>query len=136
VGGINGGNVRGVALIGVDGTTINLTPDNYNIGLVQQLFGTYETVELVTPTNYLGTDYSTQTLRVYIAGGYDASVITPAIPFANIPNETNVLIINAVPTGSTTIFTDTPGYLLPPNYNKAYANKVVELATQAGFPIN
>ena len=139
MGGINGGNVRGVALIGIDGTAIGLTPDNYNIGLVQQLFGTFDTVQLVTPTNYLGTDYSTQTLTVYIAGGYDASVIIPpssAIPFPNFPNETNVLIVNALPTGSTVIFTDTPGYLLPTNFNKAYANKIEELAIKAGFPIN
>jgi hypothetical protein len=139
MGGISGGNVRGVALIGIDGTAINLTPDNYNAGLVQQLFGTFDTVQLVTPTNYLGTDYSTQTLTVYIAGGYDASVIippSPSIPFPYSLNETNILIVNALPSGSTTIFTDTPGYLLPANYNKAYANKVVELATQAGFPIN
>jgi hypothetical protein len=139
LGGINGGNVRGVSLIGIDGTFINLTPDNYNIGLVQQLFGTFDTVQLVTPTNYLGTDYSRQTLRVYIAGGYDASTIivpSPSIPFPYITNETNVLVVNALPTGSTPIFTDTPGYLIPTNFNKAYANKVVELATQAGFPIN
>ena len=139
MGGINGGNVRGVSLIGIDGTFINLTPDNYNIGLVQQLFGTFDTVQLVTPSNYLGTDYSMQTLTVYIAGGYDASVIippSPSIPFPSIANETNILLVNALPTGSTTIFTDTPGYLIPTNFNKAYANKVVELATQAGFPIN
>ena len=139
MGGINGGNVRGVSLIGIDGTLINLTPDNYNIGLVQQLFGTFDTVQLVTPSNYLGTDYSMQTLRVYIAGGYDASTIvvpSPSIPFPYLVNETNVLLVNALPTGSTPIFTDTPGYLIPTNFNKAYANKVVELATQAGFPIN
>jgi hypothetical protein len=139
LGGINGGNVRGVSLIGIDGTFINLTPDNYNVGLVQQLFGTFDTVQLVTPTNYLGTDYSRQTLRVYIAGGYDASTIvvpSPSIPFPYLVNETNVLLVNALPTGSTPIFTDTPGYLIPTNFNKAYANKVVELATQAGFPIN
>jgi hypothetical protein len=139
MGGINGGNVRGVSLIGIDGTFINLTPDNYNIGLVQQLFGTFDTVQLVTPSNYLGTDYSMQTLRVYIAGGYDASTIvvpSPSIPFPYLANETNVLVVNALPTGSTPIFTDTPGYLIPSNFNKAYANRVVELATQAGFPIN
>lgn len=134
--GVPGGNVRGVSLIGIDGTFINLTPDNYNIGLVQQLFGTFDTVQIVTPTNYLGTDYSNQTLKVYIAGGYDASVITPAVPFANTPNETNILLVNALPTGSGSFFSDTAGYLLPANFNKAYANKVVELATQAGFPIN
>jgi hypothetical protein len=134
--GVPGGNVRGVSLIGIDGTSISLTPDNYNLGLVQQLFGTFDRVQLVTPTNYLGTDYSAQTLTVYIAGGYDDSITFPTVPFASIPNETNVLIINAQPTGSTSIFTDTPGYLLPANYNKAYANKVVELATQAGYPIN
>ena len=80
-----------------------------------------------------------KTLRVYIAGGYDASTIilpSPSIPFPYIANETNILIVDSLPTGSGQIFTDTPGYLIPTNFNKAYANKVVELATQAGFPIN
>jgi hypothetical protein len=136
-----GGNVRGVALIGINGDVISLTPDNQNIGLVQQIFGVFDTVKLVTPSQYLGTDVSSLTLTTIIAGGVQNYLETFNI-LTSIPDETNVFIgvVDSYPasvsTLTTPIFSDSPGYLIPANFNKDYLSKVTQIAEAAGFPIN
>ena len=136
-----GGNVRGVALISINGDVISLTPDNQNIGLVQQIFGVFDTVKLVTPSQYLGTDTSTLTLTTIIAGGVQNYLETFNI-LTSTPDETNVFIgvVDSYPasvsTLNTLIFSDSPGYLIPANFNKDYLSKVTQIAEAAGFPIN
>jgi hypothetical protein len=136
-----GGNVRGVALISINGDVISLTPDNQNIGLVQQIFGVFDTVKLVTPSQYLGTDVSSLTLTTIIAGGVQNYLETFNI-LTGIPDETNVFIgvVDSYPasvsTLTTPIFSDSPGYLIPANFNKDYLSKVTQIAEAAGFPIN
>jgi len=137
----SGGNVRGLALIGVNGDVISLTPDNQNIGLIQQIFGVFDNVKLVTPTQYLGTDVSTLELTVIIAGGVQNYVETNSI-LTSIPDETNIFIgvVDSTPatvfTLNTPIFSDSAGYLVPANFNVNYLNKVTQIAAAAGFPIN
>jgi hypothetical protein len=136
-----GGNVRGVALISINGDVISLTPDDQNIGLVQQIFGVFDTVKLVTPNQYLGTDVSSLTLTTIIAGGVQNYLETFNI-LTSIPDETNIFIgvVDSYPasvsTLTTPIFSDSPGYLIPANFNKDYLSKVTQIAEAAGFPIN
>ena len=136
-----GGNVRGVALININGDVISLTPDNRNIGLVQQIFGVFDTVKAIFPTQYLGTDISDLTLTVIIAGGVQNYLETNNI-LTSTPNETNIFlgVVDSQPasisTLNTAIFSDSAGYLIPANFNVNYLSKISDIAKQAGFPIN
>jgi hypothetical protein len=136
-----GGNVRGVALISIDGDVISLTPDNQNLGLVRQIFGVFDTVKAIFPAQYLGTNLSTLTLSVIIAGGIQNYLETFNI-LTSTPDETNIFlgVIDSTPatvsTLTTPIFSDSAGYLVPENFNVNYLNKISDIAKQAGFPIN
>ena len=136
-----GGNVRGVALININGDVISLTPDNRNIGLVQQIFGVFDTVKAIFPTQYLGTDISDLTLTVIIVGGVQNYLETNNI-LTSTPNETNIFlgVVDSQPasisTLNTAIFSDSAGYLIPANFNVNYLSKISDIAKQAGFPIN
>jgi len=137
-----GGNVRGVALISINGDVISLTPDNRNIGLIRQVFGVFDTVKAIFPTQYLGTDVSTLDLTVIIAGGIQNYLETFDV-LTSTPDETNIFL--GVPTGgaapsisnlNTPIFSDSAGYLIPANFNVNYLGKISDIAKQAGYPIN
>ena len=136
-----GGNVKGVALISIDGDVISLTPDNQSIGLVRQIFGVFDTVKTIFPAQYLGTDLSTLTLSVIIAGGIQNYLETFNI-LTSTPDETNIFlgVISSTPATvtslATPIFSDSAGYLIPENFNVNYLNKISDIAKQAGFPIN
>lgn len=136
-----GGNVRGVALINTNGDVISLTPDNQNIGLIQQIFGVFDTVKAIFPTQYLGTDVSDLTLTIIIAGGVQNYLETNNI-LTSTPNETNIFlgVVDSQPasisTLNTAIFSDSAGYLIPANFNVNYLSKISDIAKQAGFPIN
>ena len=136
-----GGNVRGVALISIDGDVISLTPDNQNVGLVKQIFGVFDTVKAIFPAQYLGTDVSDLTLTVIIAGGVQNYLETSNI-LTSTPNETNIFlgVVDSYPasisTLNTLIFSDSAGYLIPANFNINYLSKISDIAKQAGFPIN
>ena len=136
-----GGNVRGVALININGDVISLTPDNQNIGLIQQIFGVFDTVKAIFPTQYLGTDVSDLTLTIIIAGGVQNYLETNNI-LTSTPNETNIFlgVVDSQPasisTLNTAIFSDSAGYLIPANFNVNYLSKISDIAKQAGFPIN
>ena len=134
-GALDGGNVRGVALINVNGDVISLTPDNQNIGLVQQVFGVFDTVQVVTPTQYLGTDFTDITLTVIVAGGISNFPVFGPLNYN--ANETNIFLAEyTAGTFNRSFFSDSPGYLLPANFNVNYLNQVAQIATAAGFPIN
>ena len=136
-----GGNVKGVALISIDGDVISLTPDNQSIGLVRQIFGVFDTVKAIFPAQYLGTDLSTLTLSVIIAGGIQNYLETFNI-LTSTPDETNIFlgVISSTPATvsslATPIFSDSAGYLIPENFNVNYLNKISDIAKQAGYPIN
>jgi len=132
MGGIPGGNVRGLYLVGPDASIIGLDSANNNIGIVQQLFGTFETVSLLTPTQYLGTSTFNLTFTVYLAGAVDMSIIippTPYIPFPQTPDETNILI--QASSIDQYFSTDSPGFLIPYRYNPTLDPN--ELARAAGL---
>jgi len=128
----SGGNVKGVALIGLAGDSISLDSSNQNIGLIQSLFLSGSSVTLISPTPVLGSNLGPSTLSV-IRGG---SIEYPnfIVPGELIPDETNILIKSSV-TGSG-IFVDSPGYLIPQGYNPLYLQEVIKSAAAAGFPIN
>ena len=128
----SGGNVKGVALIGLAGDSISLDSSNENIGLIQSLFPSGSSVTLISPLPILGTNLGPSTLSV-IRGG---SIEYPnfVVPGELIPDETNILIKSSV-TGSG-IFVDSPGYLIPQGYNPLYLQEVIKSAAAAGFPIN
>jgi hypothetical protein len=136
-----GGNVKGVALISIDGDVISLTPDNQSLGLVRQIFGVFDTVKAIFPAQYLGTDLSVLTLSVIIAGGIQNYLETSNI-LTSTPDETNIFlgVISSTPATvsslATPIFSDSAGYLIPENFNVNYLNKISDIAKQAGFPIN
>jgi hypothetical protein len=131
-----GGNVRGVALISINGDVISLTPDNQNIGLVQQMFGVFDTVKTITPTQYLGTDLSSITLTVIVAGGTSGFPVLP-LPLDYYPDETNIFLAEYISgTFNDSFFSDSAGYLIPANFNVNYLGKISDIAKQAGFPIN
>jgi hypothetical protein len=127
----SGGNVKGVALIGPDGTSISLDKTNANLGLIESLFPSASQVTLVSPTPALGTDLGPNNLSVIIGGGVDTGII---IPGTYTPDETNILIRSSA--GDAVVFVDSPGYLIPSGYSPEYLKKVVDTAAQAGFPIN
>jgi hypothetical protein len=136
-----GGNVKGVALISIDGDVISLTPDNQSLGLVRQIFGVFDTVKAIFPAQYLGTDLSVLTLSVIIAGGIQNYLETFNI-LTSTPDETNIFlgVISSTPATvsslATPIFSDSAGYLIPENFNVNYLNKISDIAKQAGYPIN
>jgi hypothetical protein len=135
-GALPGGNVRGVALISINGDVISLTPDNQNIGLVQQIFGVFDTVKTITPTQYLGTDLSAITLTVIVAGGSSGFPVLPS-PLDDYPDETNIFLAEYTSgTFNDSFFSDSAGYLIPANFNVNYLGKISDIAKQAGFPIN
>lgn len=135
-GALPGGNVRGVALISINGDVISLTPDNQNIGLVQQIFGVFDTVKTITPTQYLGTDLSAITLTVIVAGGSSGFPVLP-LPLDYYPDETNIFLAEYTSgTFNDSFFSDSAGYLIPANFNVNYLGKISDIAKQAGFPIN
>jgi hypothetical protein len=127
----SGGNVKGVALIGPDGTSISLDKTNANLGLIESLFPSASQVTLVSPTPALGTDLGPNNLSVIIGGGVDTGIIVPG---TYTPDETNILIRSSA--GDAVVFVDSPGYLIPSGYSPEYLKKVVDTAAQAGFPIN
>lgn len=137
-----GGNVKGVALININGDVVSLTPDNQNIGLVKQTFEVFSRVKMISPTQYLGTDVSNLNLTVVIAGGTQNYLETFNV-LTNTPNETNIFIgapvdSQVLTTSSlqTPIFSDSAGYLIPANFNVNYLGKISDIAKAAGFPIN
>jgi hypothetical protein len=135
-GALPGGNVRGVALISINRDVISLTPDNQNIGLVQQIFGVFDTVKTITPTQYLGTDLSAITLTVIVAGGSSGFPVLP-LPLDYYPDETNIFLAEYTSgTFNDSFFSDSAGYLIPANFNVNYLGKISDIAKQAGYPIN
>ena len=127
----SGGNVKGVALIGPDGTSISLDKTNDNLGLIQSLFPSASIVTLISPLPPLGTDLGPNNLSVTIGGGVDTGIIVPG---TYTPDETNILIRSSA--GDAVVFVDSPGYLVPSGYNPEYLKKIVDTAAKAGFPIN
>lgn len=127
----SGGNVKGVALIGPDGTSISLDKTNANLGLIESLFPSASQVTLVSPTPVLGTDLGPNNLSVIIGGGVDTGIIVPG---TYTHDETNILIRSSA--GDAVVFVDSPGYLIPSSYSPEYLKKVVDTAAKAGFPIN
>jgi len=127
----SGGNVKGVALIGPDGTSISLDKTNDNLGLIQSLFPSASIVTLISPLPPLGTDLGPNNLSVIIGGGVDTGIIVPG---TYTPDETNILIRSSA--GDAVVFVDSPGYLVPSGYSPEYLKKIVDTAAKAGFPIN
>ena len=127
----SGGNVKGVALIGPDGTSISLDKTNDNLGLIQSLFPSASIVTLISPLPPLGTDLGPNNLSVIIGGGVDTGIIVPG---TYTPDETNILIRSSK--GDAVVFVDSPGYLVPSGYSPEYLKKIVDTAAKAGFPIN
>ena len=127
----SGGNVKGVALIAPDGTSISLDKTNNNLGLIQSLFPSGSLITLISPLPVLGTNLGSSNLNVIIGGGVDTGIIVPGTYDLD---ETNILIRTNV-TGAV-VFVDSPGYIIPQGYNPQYLKTVVETAAKAGFPIN
>ena len=126
----SGGNVKGVALISPDGTSISLDKNNGNIGLVESLFTSGSEITLISPLPVLGTDLGGYNLNVILGGSAEVSSSLGTF----IPDETNILIRSSA--GDAVIFVDSPGYLIPSGYSPEYLKKIVDNAAQAGFPIN
>ena len=126
----SGGNVKGVALIGPDGTSISLDKNNDNIGLVKNLFTSGSEITLISPLPTLGTDLGGYNLNVILGGSVEVSSSLGTF----IPDETNILIRSSA--GDAVVFVDSPGYLVPSGYSPEYLKKIVDNAAKAGFPIN
>ena len=127
----SGGNVKGVALITPEGTSISLDKTNENIGLIQSLFPSGSLVTLISPLPVLGTNLGASNLNVIIGGGVDTGIIVPGTYDLD---ETNILIRTNAP--DAVVFVDSPGYLIPEGFSPQYLKTVVETAAKAGFPIN
>jgi len=128
----SGGNVKGVALIGLAGDSISLDSSNENIGLIQSLFPSGSSVTLISPLPVLGTNLGSSTLSVINGGAVEYPNFL--VPGTFIPDETNILIKTSAT--SSGIFVDSPGYLIPKGYNPQYLKEVIKFAAAAGFPIN
>jgi len=128
----SGGNVKGVALIGLAGDSISLDSSNENIGLIQSLFPSGSSVTLISPLPVLGTNLGSSTLSVIKGGAVEYPNFL--VPGTFIPDETNILIKTSAT--SSGIFVDSPGYLIPKGYNPQYLKEVIKFAAAAGFPIN
>ena len=126
-----GGNVKGVALIGPDGTSISLDKTNDNLGLIQSLFPSASIVTLISPLPPLGTALGANNLSVIIGGGVDTGIIVPG---TYSDDETNILIRSSA--ADAVVFVDSPGYLVPSGYSPEYLKKIVDTAAKAGFSIN
>lgn len=127
----SGGNVKGVALIAPDGTSISLDKSNNNLGLIKSLFPSGSLLKLISPLPVLGTNLGASNLNVIIGGGVDTGIIVAG---SYEPDETNILIRSSAP--DAVVFVDSPGYLLPQGYSPEYLKTVVDAAAKAGFPIN
>lgn len=126
----SGGNVKGVALISPDGTSISLDKNNDNIGLVKSLFTSGSEVTLISPLPTLGTDLGGYNLNVLLGGSAEVSSSLGTYT----PDETNILIRSSA--GDAVVFVDSPGYLIPSGYSPEYLKTVIDAAAKAGFPIN
>jgi hypothetical protein len=126
----SGGNVKGVALINSDGTSISLDKNNNNIGLVKSLFTSGSQITLISPLPTLGTDLGGYNLNVLLGGSVEVSSSLGTYT----PDETNILIRSSA--GDAVVLVDSPGYLVPSGYNPEYLKKIIDSAAAAGFPIN
>ena len=130
----SGGNVKGVALISFDGTSISLDKTNNNIGLVGNLFKAGDTVTIISPTPTLATDLGITTLSVIKGAAIEyPNLLTYPTPVF-LDDETNVLIKANTP--DRTVLVDSPGYLIPQGYSPEYLKTVIDAAIKAGFPVN